>query len=168
MLPSNGSPRWVVPCCTGRTSARRVRHRSAAATMRCCIGRRQKANRRVARHDEITVTPDDEGRKVVAISWTCKPTEGSMMSRPGVCCLRSNIRDLDAETLWRTSVTLIETVFRSLKSERGLRPTAAPCRRPPLHLRARLPGRAAPAHAHEASTRFPLEEVQRGSSCARA
>ncbi len=34
--PSNRSPRWVMPCCTGRTSAPKVRRRSAAATMRCC------------------------------------------------------------------------------------------------------------------------------------
>ncbi len=88
------------------------------------IGRLEKANARVARHDEITVTPDDEGKKAVAISWVLKPTEGSMMSHPGVSCLRTNILDLDAETLWRTYVTLtdVEAVFRSLKSELGLRP----------------------------------------------
>ena len=47
-----------------------------------------------------------------------------MMSHPGVSCLRSNILDLDAETLWRTYATLtdVEAVFRSLKSELGLRP----------------------------------------------
>ena len=88
------------------------------------IGRLEKANRRVARHYEITVTPDDDGSKAVAISWTLKPAEGSMMSHPGVYCLRSNILDLDAETLWRSYVTLtdVEAVFRSLKSELGLRP----------------------------------------------
>ena len=38
--------------------------------------------------------------------------------------LRSNQTDWDEETLWRTYVTLtdIEAVFRSLKSELGLRP----------------------------------------------
>ena len=100
----------------------RPRTRKALDHVQRRIGRLEKANARVARHDEVTVTPDDQGRKAVAISWTCKPAAGSMMSHPGVCCLRSNIRDLDAETLWRTSVTLIETVFRSLKSEPGLRP----------------------------------------------
>ncbi len=47
-----------------------------------------------------------------------------MMSHPGVSCLRTNILDLDAETLWRTWVTLtdVEAVFRSLKSALGLRP----------------------------------------------
>lgn len=88
------------------------------------IGRLEKANARVARHYEITVTPDDEGAKALAISWTLRAAEGSMMSHPGVYCLRSNILDLDAETLWHTYVTLtdVEAVFRSLKSELGLRP----------------------------------------------
>ena len=88
------------------------------------IGCLEKANARVARHYEITVTPDDEGAKALAISWTLSAAEGSMMSHPGVYCLRSNILDLDAETLWRTYVTLtdVEAVFRSLKSELGLRP----------------------------------------------
>ena len=88
------------------------------------IGRLEKANARVARHYEITVTPDDEGKKALAVSWSLKAIEGSMMSHPGVYCLRSNILDLDAETLWRTYVTLtdVESVFRSLKSELGLRP----------------------------------------------
>ena len=88
------------------------------------IGRLQKANARVAQHYEITVTPDDEGNKAVAVSWTLKPVEGTMMSHPGVYCLRSNILDWDGETLWRTYMTLtdVEAVFRSLKSELGLRP----------------------------------------------
>ena len=47
-----------------------------------------------------------------------------MMSHPGVYCLRSNLLDWDGETLWRTYMTLtdVEAVFRSLKSELGLRP----------------------------------------------
>ena len=47
-----------------------------------------------------------------------------MMTHPGVYCLRTNQTDWDEETLWRTYVTLtdIEAVFRSLKSELGLRP----------------------------------------------
>ncbi len=47
-----------------------------------------------------------------------------MMTHPGVYCLRSNKTDWDAETLWRTYIRLtdIESVFRSLKSELGLRP----------------------------------------------
>ena len=47
-----------------------------------------------------------------------------MVTHPGVYCLRSNVTDWDEATLWRTYITLtdIEAVFRSLKSELGLRP----------------------------------------------
>ena len=88
------------------------------------IGRLQKANSKVAQHYEVTVTPDDTGTRAIAVSWTLKPIRGSMMSHPGVYALRTNILDLDAERLWKTYVTLtdIEAVFRSLKSELGLRP----------------------------------------------
>jgi transposase len=43
---------------------------------------------------------------------------------PGVYCLRSNRTDWDEESMWRTYVMLtdLEAVFRSLKSELGLRP----------------------------------------------
>ena len=47
-----------------------------------------------------------------------------MISHPGVYCLRTNVDDWDEETLWRSYTTLtdVEAVFRSLKSELGLRP----------------------------------------------
>jgi hypothetical protein len=43
---------------------------------------------------------------------------------PGVYCLRTNEADWDEATLWRTYTMLtdLEAVFRSLKSELGLRP----------------------------------------------
>ena len=46
-----------------------------------------------------------------------------MLTHPGVYCLRSNQTDWDESTLWRTYFTLtdIKAVFRSLKSELGLR-----------------------------------------------
>jgi len=46
------------------------------------------------------------------------------VSDPGVYCLRSNETTWTPEQLWRTYVTLtdLEAVFRSLKSELGLRP----------------------------------------------
>ena len=47
-----------------------------------------------------------------------------MATHPGVYCLRTNVADWDDAALWRTHTTLtdIEAVFRSLKSELGLRP----------------------------------------------
>ena len=43
---------------------------------------------------------------------------------PGVYCLRTTLIDLDDVTLWRTysMLTQLESVFRGLKTEPGLRP----------------------------------------------
>ena len=59
-----------------------------------------------------------------AARFTRRPLPGSMLTHPGVYCLRTNQTDWDESTLWRTYFTLtdIEAVFRSLKSELGLRP----------------------------------------------
>ncbi|WP_201212418.1 hypothetical protein [Rhodocyclus purpureus] len=58
------------------------------------------------------------------ITWEKKPVAGSMLTDPGVYCLRSNETTWDEERLWRTYMMLtdLEAVFRSLKSELGLRP----------------------------------------------
>ena len=75
-----------------------------------------------------------------------------MMTHPGVYCLRSNQTDWDEATLWRTYFTLtdLEAVFRSLKSELGptpdRSPQAHPRRRPSVHHRARLSARAGDPH----------------------
>ena len=47
-----------------------------------------------------------------------------MFTHPGVYCLRTNELNWDEATLWRTYTMLadLEAVFRSLKSELGLRP----------------------------------------------
>ena len=47
-----------------------------------------------------------------------------MATNPGVYCLRTNELGWDEEKLWQTYATLtdIESVFRSFKSELGLRP----------------------------------------------
>lgn len=78
------------------------------------IGKLQKVSSRVARHYTI---------KVTAITCNRRPHKGSIMSQPGVYALHTNILDLDAEQLWHshTTSTDVETVFRSLKSEFGLR-----------------------------------------------
>jgi len=48
----------------------------------------------------------------------------SQATHPGVYCLRTNLTDWNEERLWRTYTMLtdLEAVFRSLKSELGLRP----------------------------------------------
>ena len=88
------------------------------------IGRLKTKHPRVASHYPIEVTADETGQKAVAVTWTRRPRDGSMATHPGVYCLRSSETDWDEDALWRTYTTLtdVEAVFRSLKSELGLRP----------------------------------------------
>jgi transposase len=73
------------------------------------IGRLKEKYARAAQHYDVTVTADEAH---------------SQATHPGVYCLRSNLTDWDEEALWRTYTMLtdLESVFRSLKSELGLRP----------------------------------------------
>jgi transposase len=88
------------------------------------IGRLREKSRGISQHYEITVTSDETGLNAATIVWTKVPREGSMLTHPGVYCLRSNETGWDAETLWRTysMLTDLEAVFRGLKSDLGLRP----------------------------------------------
>ena len=88
------------------------------------LGRLKEKYARAAQHYEVTVTPDDEGNKAVSISWKRMEKSNSQATHPGVYCLRTNLTDWGEETLWRTYTMLtdLEAVFRSLKSELGLRP----------------------------------------------
>ena len=88
------------------------------------IGRLKAQHAHVASHYQIAVTANETGERAVAVTWTRRPQDGSLVTHPGVYCLRSSETDWDEDTLWRTSTTLtdVEAVFRSLKSELGLRP----------------------------------------------
>ena len=88
------------------------------------IGRLKAKHSRVASHYQITVTANEAGDQAVAVNWTRRPQDGSMVTHPGVYCLRSSETDWNEDALWRTYTTLtdVEAVFRSLKSELGLRP----------------------------------------------
>lgn len=87
------------------------------------IGRPRQANSRAARHCDVTI--EAEGERVVAVTWELKPVDGSILTHPGACCMRGHELDMTAERMWRTYVTPtdLEAVFRSPKSEPGLRPT---------------------------------------------
>ncbi|MCG2747232.1 MAG: transposase [Desulfobulbaceae bacterium] len=52
------------------------------------------------------------------------PVAGTQLTHPGVYCLRTNEMNWDEASLWKTYIMLtdLEAVFRSLKSELGLRP----------------------------------------------
>jgi len=88
------------------------------------IGRLKEKSHGIGQHYEITVTPDETRTKAASITWTKTPVEGSMLTHPGVYCLRSNETTWDAAKLWHTYTMLtdLEAVFRGLKSELGLRP----------------------------------------------
>jgi transposase len=88
------------------------------------IGRLKEKSRGIGQHYDVVVTPDETGTNAASIAWEKTPAEGSMLTHPGVYCLRSNEITWDAETLWHTYTLLtdLEAVFRGLKSELGLRP----------------------------------------------
>lgn len=88
------------------------------------IGRLKEKSHGIAQHYQIELTKDESAQKVIALTWTKEPKAGTLMSDPGVYCLRSNETSWDEAKLWHTYTMLtdLEAVFRSLKSELGLRP----------------------------------------------
>ena len=103
----------------------RPRTRKQVAHVWQRIGRIRQRSRGAGQHYSIDIVTDPENaEKAVGLIWTRTPRTGTMLTHPGVYCLRTNQLDWDAETLWRTysMLTDVESVFRSLKSELGLRP----------------------------------------------
>jgi transposase len=94
------------------------------ATIMQRLGRAKQRFARAAQHYEITVATDPEGKRVTAITWIKRIKPGSAAAHPGVYCLRTTLVDQDNATLWRTYIMLteLESVFRSLKTDLGLRP----------------------------------------------
>ena len=88
------------------------------------LGRLKQRYARAAQHFDITVATDPEGQRVTAITWVKRIKPGSAAAHPGVYCLRTTLVDQDNATLWRTYIMLteLESVFRSLKTDLGLRP----------------------------------------------
>ncbi|MBP6734780.1 MAG: transposase [Chromatiaceae bacterium] len=86
------------------------------------IGRLRQRYARVARYYDIRLEKDPDSDKAKALQWSrIVPTDDTL---PGVYCLRTNQADWDETTLWQTYTMLtdLEAVFRSWKSELGLRP----------------------------------------------
>jgi len=88
------------------------------------IGRLKEKSRGASQHYSVSLTTDESGKHVTALTWVKAEVAGTMATHPGVYCLRSNELSWDEERLWRTYTMLtdLESVFRSLKSELGLRP----------------------------------------------
>jgi len=91
-------------------------------TVRVRLGRLKQKYAKAAQYYEITVEQDETADKATSIQWTRKtPIKDTL---PGVYCLRTNQDQWDEATLWQTYTMLtdLESVFRCLKSELGLRP----------------------------------------------
>src|SRR2546425_11141004 len=88
------------------------------------VGRARQRYARAAQHSQVQVVPGESGENVAAITWNKHIKPGSAAMHPGVYCLRTTLIDLDNATLWRTytMLTNLESVFRSLKTDLGLRP----------------------------------------------
>ena len=88
------------------------------------IGRLREKYSRVSRQYTISVVKDEKSGNATKITWLQQPTSDTTDTYPGVYCLRTSQSDWDESTLWNTYTMLtdLEAVFRSLKSELGLRP----------------------------------------------
>ena len=86
------------------------------------LGRLKQKYSRAAQYYEVTVEHDKASDKASAIHWQRNKTIKDTL--PGVYCLRTNQAHWDEAALWHTYTLLtdLEAVFRSLKSELGLRP----------------------------------------------
>jgi len=88
------------------------------------LGRLKEKSRGASQHYTVDLVTDEADQRVTALYWQKKPVDGTRATHPGVYCLRTNELNWDEERLWRTYTMLtdLESVFRSLKSELGLRP----------------------------------------------
>lgn len=88
------------------------------------IGRLKQQYSKASKLYNIDVSLDKKSGNAVKISWIRKDDPETKDGLPGVYCLRTSHMGLDEKTLWRTYTMLtdLEAVFRSLKSELGMRP----------------------------------------------
>jgi hypothetical protein len=79
---------------------------------------------RAAQHYAIEVKLDEVGKAATAITWIKTPKPGTALTDPGVYCLRTTLTAPSDAELWKTysMLTNLEAVFRSLKTDLGLRP----------------------------------------------
>lgn len=86
------------------------------------VGRLREKHSAIARFYEITVERSDN--QAIALTWRIQNEEGLKTRFSGGYLIRSSRRDLDEAALWSlyTTLTLVESGFRSLKSDLGLRP----------------------------------------------
>ena len=88
------------------------------------IGRLKEKYPLISQYYSTLVTKDPDGDNAIDITWSEKKTLENKSAINGIYCLRTNNQTMDEKTLWKTYTTLtdLESVFKSLKSELGLRP----------------------------------------------
>lgn len=87
------------------------------------LGRLKQKHRKVGKLYEVNVEVDEESKLATKLTWEKKDNPNGM-DKSGMYCLRTNRKDLDETTFWNiyTMLTDLESAFRSLKSELGMRP----------------------------------------------
>ena len=87
------------------------------------IGRLKGKYSKVGKYYTVSIQVYEQGR-AASLTWERRQAPNSMLGNPGVYDLRTNMLEPDACWLWQTHTRLteIEAVFRTLKSELGLRP----------------------------------------------
>lgn len=88
------------------------------------IGRLRQQYARAAKNYTISLQNDEKGKNTLALTYQRIECDQESDAHPGVYCLRSSHKDWNESRLWQTYTLLtdLEAVFRSLKSELGMRP----------------------------------------------
>ena len=88
------------------------------------IGRIKQKYSKASKLYKINVVKDEQNGNAIKINYVRQVIPDTNDGFPGVYCLRTSHMELDENTLWSTYTMLtdLEAVFRSLKSELGLRP----------------------------------------------
>jgi len=78
----------------------------------------------IAQYYTIDVKKDPQSDNALSLTYKEKIGDDEKSAMNGVYCLRTNNTTMDNKTLWKTYTTLtdLESVFRTLKTELGLRP----------------------------------------------
>lgn len=88
------------------------------------IGRAKQKYASAAKYYQVDVTQNEAGTHALNLRWVKNIKPDDRSGHPGVYCLRSTANRLTEEMLWKTYIMLtqLESVFRSLKTDLGLRP----------------------------------------------
>ena len=88
------------------------------------IGRLKQKYAKASKLYKIEIIKDEQSGNAVKVRWTRQTPPDTKDGLPGVYCLRTSHMELTEDTLWHTYTMLtdLEAVFRSLKSELGMRP----------------------------------------------